>query len=34
MEIITHIFVYIAGLATGMYAASQMEKDIDKRTKK
>ena len=34
MEIITHMVVYIIGIATGMYAASQIEKHIDKRTKK
>lgn len=28
------IVMYIAGLITGMYAASQIEKHIDKRTKK
>jgi|TARA_R100000479_G_C6343242_1_gene186158 uncharacterized protein YneF (UPF0154 family) len=28
------IVMYIAGVITGMYAASQIEKDIDKRTKK
>ena len=34
MEIITHLVVYGAGLVTGLYAASQIEKDINKRTKK
>ena len=37
MEIIwitTHIIVWGAGLATGMYLSSQVEKHIDKRTKK
>ena len=28
------IVMCIAGVITGMYAASQIEKDIDKRTKK
>tara|TARA_R110001632_G_scaffold92677_3_gene197877 strand:+ start:14088 stop:14243 length:156 start_codon:yes stop_codon:yes gene_type:complete len=35
MEIIyiaVYIVIYIAGLATGMYLASQIEKDIDNRT--
>ena len=32
--IITHIVAWGAGLITGMYFASQIEKDIDKRTKK
>jgi hypothetical protein len=30
MEIITHLVVYFVGLATGMYAVSQIEKHIDK----
>tara|TARA_R100001594_G_scaffold57678_1_gene91593 strand:+ start:959 stop:1063 length:105 start_codon:yes stop_codon:yes gene_type:complete len=34
MEIITHIMVYGAGIATGMYFASQAEEDINKRIKK
>tara|TARA_R110002020_G_scaffold74752_7_gene190989 strand:+ start:373 stop:477 length:105 start_codon:yes stop_codon:yes gene_type:complete len=34
MEIIAFIGIYAAGLVTGLYAASQMEKDIDKRIKK
>ena len=37
MEIIyigVYIVIYIAGLATGMYLSSQIEKDIDNRTKK
>jgi hypothetical protein len=34
MEIFTHLLVYFVGIATGMYAASQIEKDIDKRIKK
>ena len=34
MEIITHIIIYIVGIATGMYAASQIEKNINKRIKK
>ena len=29
--IITHIVAWIAGLITGIYFASQIEKDIDKR---
>ena len=29
-----YIVIYIAGLATGMYLSSQIEKDIDNRTKK
>ncbi len=28
------IVLYILGIVTGMYAASQMEKDINKRIKK
>ena len=34
MEIIAFISIYIIGIVTGMYAASQLEKDINKRTKK
>ena len=34
MEILAGIIIYIAGIATGVYAASQMEKDINKRIKK
>tara|TARA_R110000765_G_scaffold142232_1_gene243395 strand:- start:141 stop:245 length:105 start_codon:yes stop_codon:yes gene_type:complete len=34
MEIITHIAVYALGLITGLYFASQIEKDINKRIKK
>jgi hypothetical protein len=34
MEIIAFISIYIVGIVTGMYASSQLEKDIDKRTKK
>tara|TARA_R110002050_G_scaffold5037_1_gene23335 strand:- start:605 stop:709 length:105 start_codon:yes stop_codon:yes gene_type:complete len=34
MEILAAISIYIAGIATGMYASSQIEKDINKRTKK
>ena len=30
MKIITHLVVYIIGIVTGMYAASQIEKHIDK----
>jgi len=30
--IIAALFLYIAGIATGMYCASQIEKDIDNRT--
>tara|TARA_B110000285_G_C14510362_1_gene332063 strand:+ start:331 stop:438 length:108 start_codon:yes stop_codon:yes gene_type:complete len=33
VEIIVVLTVYIAGVATGLYAASQIEKDIDKRTR-
>ena len=32
--IITHVMVWGAGLVTGMYFASQIEKDINKRIKK
>tara|TARA_R110000787_G_scaffold70721_1_gene157286 strand:- start:901 stop:1005 length:105 start_codon:yes stop_codon:yes gene_type:complete len=34
MEIITHLVVYGLGLITGLYFASQIEKDINKRIKK
>ena len=34
MEIITHLVVYFVGLATGMYAASQIDNHIDKNIKK
>ena len=34
MELLTHLVVYFVGLATGMYAASQIEKHIDKNIKK
>tara|TARA_R100000995_G_C3437270_1_gene101493 strand:- start:83 stop:187 length:105 start_codon:yes stop_codon:yes gene_type:complete len=34
MEILAAAIIYIAGIVTGLYAASQMEKDIDKRIKK
>ena len=34
MEIITHIIVYGLGLVTGLYFASQIEKDINKKIKK
>jgi len=34
MEIITHIVVYFLGIVTGMYFVTQIEKDINKRTKK
>tara|TARA_R110000787_G_scaffold101706_1_gene207308 strand:+ start:364 stop:474 length:111 start_codon:yes stop_codon:yes gene_type:complete len=30
MQIITHLVVWFVGIATGMYAASQIEKHIDK----
>jgi len=30
MKIITHLVVYVIGIVTGMYAASQIEKHIDK----
>ena len=33
MEIVTHILVYGAGLATGMYFITQIEKGIDKNIK-
>ena len=33
MEIIAFILIYIAGFATGIYAASQIEKDINKKIK-
>ena len=32
--IITHIIVWGCGIAIGMYFSSQIEKHIDKRTKK
>jgi len=32
--IISHLAVYCVGIATGIYAASQIEKDINKRIKK
>ena len=32
--IISHIVIYVIGIVTGIYAASQIEKDIDKRTKR
>ena len=34
MKIILIIVVYILGIATGMYAASQIEEHIDKNIKK
>jgi len=34
MEILAFIGIYLAGLVTGLYAASQIEEDINKRTKK
>ena len=34
VEIIIVITIYLTGIATGMYAASQLEEDINKRTKK
>tara|TARA_R100001129_G_C5229281_1_gene222060 strand:+ start:546 stop:650 length:105 start_codon:yes stop_codon:yes gene_type:complete len=34
MEILAAVIIYIAGIVTGVYAASQMEKDINKRIKK
>ena len=34
MEIITHIVIYGLGLVTGLYFASQIEKDINKKIKK
>jgi len=34
VKIIVILTVYIVGVATGLYAASQIEKDINKRTKK
>jgi|8_EtaG_2_1085327.scaffolds.fasta_scaffold80401_3 hypothetical protein len=34
MEIVAAIAIYIAGVVTGLYAASQIEKDINKRIKK
>ena len=33
MGIIGLITIYVMGIATGMYVASQIEKDIDKRIK-
>ncbi len=32
--IIAALFIYMAGIATGMYCASQMEEDIKNRTKR
>tara|TARA_R110002153_G_scaffold52083_2_gene146135 strand:+ start:1149 stop:1262 length:114 start_codon:yes stop_codon:yes gene_type:complete len=32
--IVTHIIVWGLGVVTGIYFTSQIEKDIDKRTKK
>tara|TARA_R110000744_G_C19044832_1_gene527096 strand:+ start:415 stop:564 length:150 start_codon:yes stop_codon:yes gene_type:complete len=32
--VVTHIIVWGIGVTTGMYFATQIEKDIDKRTKK
>jgi hypothetical protein len=32
--IISHLVVYCVGIVTGIYAASQIQKDIDKRTKR
>jgi len=34
VEIILALSIYIVGIATGMYASSQLEEDINKRTKK
>jgi ABC-type dipeptide/oligopeptide/nickel transport system permease component len=34
MEIFTHLLVWFVGIATGMYAASQIESHIDKRITK
>tara|TARA_Y100000034_G_scaffold76245_1_gene91598 strand:+ start:92 stop:211 length:120 start_codon:yes stop_codon:yes gene_type:complete len=33
MEIVTHLAVYFAGLLTGMYFVTQIEKHIDKNIK-
>ena len=32
--IMSHIIIYIIGVCTGIYMASQVEKDINKRIKK
>jgi len=32
--IISHIVVFVTGICTGIYMASQVEEDIKKRTKK
>jgi hypothetical protein len=32
--IVTHLVVYVLGLVTGLYAASQISEHIDKRIKK
>lgn len=32
MYVIVGLAIYVVGIATGIYAASQIEKDIDKRT--
>tara|TARA_R100000700_G_C3176941_1_gene151940 strand:- start:3181 stop:3285 length:105 start_codon:yes stop_codon:yes gene_type:complete len=34
MEIIICTTIFILGIAVGIYAASQMDEDINKRTKK
>tara|TARA_R110000824_G_scaffold301473_1_gene489436 strand:- start:298 stop:438 length:141 start_codon:yes stop_codon:yes gene_type:complete len=34
IDILTHIVVYFVGLATGMYAASQIENGINKNINK
>ncbi len=33
MEILIPLLIYLAGIATGIYAASQMDDDINKRIK-
>ena len=34
IDILTHIVIYILGIATGMYAASQIENGINKNINK
>lgn len=34
LYIVFGIIIYAIGIVTGVYAASQIEKDIDKRTRK
>tara|TARA_R110002020_G_scaffold6077_1_gene25412 strand:- start:2301 stop:2405 length:105 start_codon:yes stop_codon:yes gene_type:complete len=34
MEIITHLIMFVMGIVIGMYIATQIERDINKRIKK